>query len=41
MAAHASGVPLYVLKALALAHPDDPHVLDNEDAWQRVVPDRL
>jgi hypothetical protein len=35
MAAHARAVPSYVLKALALAHPDDPNVLDNEQVWQR------
>jgi hypothetical protein len=34
-AAHARAVPSYVLKALALAHPDDPNVLDNEQVWQR------
>lgn len=33
--AHARSVPSYVLKALALAHPGDPHVLDSENAWQR------
>jgi hypothetical protein len=35
MAAHARAVPSYVLKALALAHPDDPDVLESERAWQR------
>ena len=35
MAAHARAVPSYVLKALALAHPDDPDVLDSEQVWQR------
>jgi Imm-5 like putative immunity protein len=34
MAAHARAVPSYVLKALALAHPGDSHVLDSEDASQ-------
>jgi hypothetical protein len=35
LAAHARALPSYVLKALALAHPDDPNVLDNEQGWQR------
>jgi len=35
MAAHSRAVPSYVLKALALAHPDDPDVLEGERAWQR------
>jgi hypothetical protein len=35
MAAHGRALPSYVLKALALAHPDDPNVLDNEQVWQR------
>jgi len=35
MAADGRAVPSYVLKALALAHPDDPNVLDNELVWQR------
>ena len=33
MAAHAKAVTSYVLKALALAHLDDPNVLDNEHVW--------
>jgi Imm-5 like putative immunity protein len=40
MAAHTRGVPLYARKALTLAHPGDPGVLDREDAWQRAhLPD--
>jgi hypothetical protein len=35
MAAHARAGPSYVLKALALAHPDSLNVLDNEQVWQR------
>lgn len=35
MAAHARAVPTYALKALALAHTDDPAVLGSEEAWQR------
>jgi hypothetical protein len=42
MAAHARGVPLYALKALALTHPADPRVVESEDAWQRAwLPDRF
>lgn len=35
MAAHARAVPTYVLEAMALAHSDDPAVVDSEEAWQR------
>ena len=35
MASHARGVPYYVARALAAAHPGDAGVLEREDAWQR------
>jgi len=42
MASHARGVPSYTHKALALAHPGEPDVLDREDAWQRAnLPERF
>jgi hypothetical protein len=42
MASHAGGVPWYVRKALAAAHPDDPGAADREELWQREhLPERF
>lgn len=42
MGAHARGIPYYVPKALAAAHPDDPELLLSEDAWERAqLPERF
>lgn len=35
MGSHARGLPIYGLKALALAHPDNPTLVSEEDSWQR------
>lgn len=42
MASHARGLPYYGLRAVALAHPDDPRAVEREDAWQRAhLPERF
>jgi hypothetical protein len=42
MGSHARGVPLYALRAVALAHPGEPERVLVEDSWQRShVPERF